>query len=147
MFASPNHTCCTVNGIRYTVQNRTFYLGRVEGAQQPDLAERRHGRGRRQRRRGGAQVVFHGRGRVLLLVLFEPALELLVDERVRVRRVPVLGLVPSAGQRRAARCRVHGVAVGLPGERRHGCCESRARTSCRRRRRFRRPGSSVTALE
>lgn len=93
--------------------NRTLYLGRVEGAQQPDLAERRHGRGRRlQRRRDGAQVVFHGRGRVLLLVLFEPALELLVDERVRVRRVPVLGLVPSAGQRRAARRRVH---VGLPG--------------------------------
>jgi len=108
------------------------YLGRIEGPRQPDLAERRHGRGRRQRRRD-AQVVFHGRGRVLLLVLLEPALELLVDQRVRVRRVPVLGLVPPAGQRRAAGRRVHVAAVdGLRGRRRYGA-ETRtapSRRSC-----------------
>lgn len=88
-----------------------MYLGRIERARQPDLSERRHGRGRRQRRRG-AQLVFHGRGRILLLVLLEPALELLVDQRVRVRRVPVLGLVSPAGQRRATGRRVHVGVVG-----------------------------------
>lgn len=57
--------------------------------------------------------MFGGRRRVLLLVLLEPALKLLVDQRVCVRRVPVLVLVPPAGQRRAAGRRVHTVAGGL----------------------------------